>query len=121
MKRAGLFLLAVVMVAGLAGFQTPSLALNGTSSKPKDAAYNCAFRQVAAMGYEISADRGIGVVRGFKSTETWIPRFNASPQRASWDIRIEITVVDVQAGVTCMVRGSGKGSYLLGGPEELKS
>ena len=105
MKRIGMFLLAVVMVAGMAGCKTQGVALKGTSSTPKDDAYNCALSQLATMDYEISGDRGIGVVRGFKTI--FLPGYSA-------DIRIQVTVVDVQAGATSMVRGSGKGYYSAG-------
>ena len=115
MKEIGLFLLAVVMVAGMAGCKTQGVALKGTSSTPKDDAYNCALSQLATMDYEISGDRGIGVVRGFKTIviKTKDPMLG-SQNSSSSDIRIQVTVVDVQAGATSMVRGSGKGYYSAG-------
>ena len=120
MKRIGLFLLAVVMVAGLAGCKTQSVALKGTSSTPKDDAYNCALSQLATMDYEISGDRGIGVVRGFKNITITQKDSMRGSQKNSVDIRIQVTVVDIQAGATSMVRGSGKGYYSGGSSEKLE-
>jgi len=114
MKRLGLFLLAVVTVAGMAACGVNTFALKGSSTSPRDELYTCAVRQLQAMDYEIGhEDRNAGLVRGQKFTAGWWQLKYGFWGGNTYD-GISVTVVDGQDGAPCMVHASGE-TYVVPG------
>ena len=104
MKRIGLFLLASVMMVGLAGcsFNIPmQYTLRGTAPVPRDDAYSCVVRQLMLMGYNIEmSDKATGVVRGAKKIVSWFPESLDTGRAYHY---ITVTILDMPGSQTTVL------------------